>query len=93
MANDDPVTGMFDLLDAVEAAIKAADPAAREALARTIDQFIADFPGDFHWATGPQAPVLLHDLVSIIDSSCRPSSQSKPRPALRLVERTQEQDD
>jgi hypothetical protein len=32
---DDEITGIYELLDAIEAVIKAADPAKREALART----------------------------------------------------------
>jgi hypothetical protein len=69
---------------AIEAVIKAADPAKREALSRTIDAYAEDFPEDFFWATGSQAPMLLHD------SACRPEAQSKPRPAIRLVDRKPE---
>jgi hypothetical protein len=32
MSNDDEITGMYEVLDAVETVIKAADPAKREAL-------------------------------------------------------------
>jgi hypothetical protein len=35
-AMDDDITGMYELLDAIEAVIKAANPAKREALARTM---------------------------------------------------------
>jgi hypothetical protein len=41
------ITGMYELLDAIEAVIKAADPAKREALAQTMDAYAADFPDDF----------------------------------------------
>jgi hypothetical protein len=82
--------GVYELLDAIEAVIKAADPAKREALAQTIDAYAEDFPDDFFWAVGPQSPMLLHDILSTIDSACRPEAQSKPRPAIRLVDRKPE---
>jgi hypothetical protein len=81
---DDDITSIYQLLDAIEAVIKAADPAKREALARTIDAYAEDFPEDFFWATGSQAPMLLHHLFNTIDSACRPEAQSKPRPAIRF---------
>jgi hypothetical protein len=87
---DETITGMYELLDAVEAVITAADPAKREALAKTIDAYAEDFPEEFFWAIGAQAPTLLHHLLSAIDAACRPSSQSKPRPAIRLVDRKPE---
>jgi hypothetical protein len=87
---DETMTGMYELLDAVEAVITAADPAKREALAKTIDAYAEDFPDEFFWAIGAQAPTLLHHLLSAIDAACRPSSQSKPRPAIRLVDRKPE---
>jgi hypothetical protein len=87
--NDD-ITSIYQLLDAIEAVIKAADPAKREALTRTIDAYAEDFPEDFFWATGSQAPMLLHHLLNTIDSACRPEAQSKPRPAIRLVDRKPE---
>jgi hypothetical protein len=60
---DDDITSIYQLLDAIEAVIKAADPAKREALTRTIDAYAEDFPEDFFWATGSQAPMLLHHLL------------------------------
>jgi hypothetical protein len=89
-AIDDDITSIYQLLDAIEAVIKAADPAKREALTRTIDVYAEDFPEDFFWATGSQAPMLLHHLLNTIDSACRPEAQSKPRPAIRLVDRKPE---
>ena len=50
------MTGMYELIDAIEVAIKSADPQKRLALAKTIDAFAEDFPEDFFWAVGPQAP-------------------------------------
>jgi hypothetical protein len=87
---DDEVTGMWKVLDAIEAVIKAADPAKRESLARTIDRYAEDFPEDFYWAIGSQAPTLLFHLLISIDSACRPEAQSRPRPAIRLVDRKPE---
>jgi hypothetical protein len=84
------ITGMYELLDAIEAVIKAADPAKREALAQTIDAYADDFPDDFFWAIGPQAPTLLNHIFSSIDAACRPETQSKARPAIRLVDRKPE---
>jgi hypothetical protein len=82
-------TGVYDLLDAVEAVVKAADPAKREALAETIDRFAEDFPEDFFWAVGPQSPMVLHHLLVAIDIACR-SEGSKPRAHIRLEDRKPE---
>jgi hypothetical protein len=89
---DDDMTGVYELLDAIEAVIKAADPAKREALAQTIDAYADDFPDDFFWAVGPQAPTLLNNMLNMIDAACRPAAQSKPRAAIRLVDRKPEGD-
>jgi hypothetical protein len=86
MSTDEP-TGMYELVDAIEAVIASSDPAKRAALAKTIDAYSEDFPDDFFWAVGPQAPVLLYMMLCSIDASCRPGAQSKPRPAIRLVDR------
>ena len=43
---DDDIIGIYELLDAIEAVIKAADPAKRETLAQTIDAYAEDFPDD-----------------------------------------------
>lgn len=89
--DDGHCAGMYELLDAVEAVIKAADPAKRDALAETIDNYAGGCMGEeFMWAVGPQSPVLLHHLMSAIDAACRPETQSKPRAAIRLVDRKPE---
>jgi hypothetical protein len=88
--SEEKITGMYELVDAIEAAINASDPAKREALALTIDAYAEDFPEEFFWIIGPQAPSLLHLLFTTIDSACRPPSQSKPRPVIRLVDRKPE---
>ena len=82
--------GMYELLDAIEEVVKAADPVKREALAQTIDSYSEDFPDEFFWAIGPQSPTLLHNMLMAIDASCRPEKQSKPRAPIRLVDRKPE---
>lgn len=88
---DEPVIGMYELLDALEAVIQAADPAKRAALAEVLDGYAETFPDEFYWATSAQAPTLLHNLMMAVDASCRPESQSKARPAIRLVGRKPQQ--
>ena len=90
MAESDDVTDMHSLIDALEAVIAAADPAKREALATAIDAYAEDCPDEFYWAIGAQAPALLYHLFMMIDAACRPESQSKPRPVLRIVDRKPE---
>lgn len=87
---DEPITGMWELVEAIEAVIQAADPIKREALAKTIDAYCEDFPEEFVWATGAQAPTLLWHLITSINSACRPEKQSKPRSVVRLVDRKPE---
>ena len=84
------LTGMYELLDAIEAVVKAADPVKRAGLAHTIDAYSEDFPEEFFWAIGPQSPALLHNMLMAIDACCRPEQQSKPRPPIRLVDRKPE---
>jgi hypothetical protein len=86
---EDDFIDMYEVLDALEATIKAADPARREHLAKTIDGFHESFPEEFHWATGAQSPTLLYHLMMAIDSACR-AEGSKPRPVLRLMDRKPE---
>jgi hypothetical protein len=74
MSNDDEITGIYEVLDAVEAVIKAADPAKREVLAKTLDEYHEDFP--FHWAIGPQAPTFLYHPMMSIDGACRPDQKA-----------------
>jgi hypothetical protein len=90
MTGQEDITGMYELLDALEEALGTADPNKREALAKTIDAYHEDFPEDFHWAIGAQAPTLLSHLLISIDAACRPEAQSKPRGAIRLVDRKPE---
>jgi hypothetical protein len=81
------IIGMYEVLDALEAVIKAADPDKRATLAEAMDGYVEHFPDDFFWATGAQAPTLLSHLMMVVDSACRPEAQSKARPTIRLVDR------
>jgi hypothetical protein len=90
MAEHDDHTDLYDLIDALEAVITASDPEKREQLARIIDGYADDNPDDFFWATSAQSPTLLYQVLMTIDAACRPSSQSKPRPVIRLVDRKPE---
>jgi len=62
-------TGMYELLEAIEAAIESAQPEKREALAQTINAYMDDFPEDYFWAIGPQSPTLLHHIMNSIEPS------------------------
>ena len=89
--DDSEMVGMYELIDALEAVIRAADPAKREILADTIDAYAeGPFAEEYFWAVGAQSPSMLNHLVNAIDSACRPESQSKPRAAIRLVDRKPE---
>ena len=81
---------IYELFDAVEAVVKSADPAARKALAQTIEAYAADFPDEFYWAIGAQAPTFLSHLLFSIDTACRPEAQPKPRGTNRLADRKPE---
>jgi hypothetical protein len=93
MAKDDePITGMYELLDAIEVAIKASDPAKREALRETFDAYHDDFPEEFHWALGERSPALLYHLMMTISVACRDDDDEpeRRRTVLRLVDRKPE---
>jgi hypothetical protein len=64
------ITGMYELLDAIKAVIEASDPTLQKTLAETFDAYADDFPDEYLWATGAQAPVLLHHLMI----SCQPTT-------------------
>jgi len=64
-------TGMYELLESIEAAIESAEPAKREALAKTINAYMSDFPDEYFWAVGPQAPTLLHHIMHAIEPSSK----------------------
>ena len=87
MTDEAKITGVYEFLDALRDVIISSDPAMRETLAKTIDAWAEDFPEEFLWATGVQAPVLLHHLLMEVHVCCRPDATSKPRPIIRLVDR------
>ena len=64
--SEDIVT-MYDLLEALEEAIKSADPSKRKKLGETLDAYSKDCPDDFFWAISAQSPSLLHNLMTAID--------------------------
>jgi hypothetical protein len=62
---------MYDLLDAVSAAIVASTPERRLAITAAIERYAEHRPQDFAWAIGGQSPALLQRLlISIRGSSC-----------------------
>lgn len=84
---DEPIIGMYDVIEALEDVIKASDPAKRAVLAEMLDGYGESFPDEFFWATSAQAPSLLHHLFTAVDWSCRPEAQSKAHAPIRLVTR------
>jgi hypothetical protein len=84
------IAGMYELLDALEEALKSADLAKRRKLAEAIRAYEADLPDEFYWAVGAQSPALLHNLMSSIDATCRPISRSKAGGFIRLAGREPE---
>jgi hypothetical protein len=87
MSNDE-ITGMYELLDALEETLQVADPNKREVLAKTLDAYQDDFPDEFHWAIGAQAPTLLSHLMMSIAFACR--SNERPGRFVRLINRRPE---
>ena len=79
------ITGMYELLNALEEALKSADPAKRRKLAETIRAYEKDLPDEFYWSVGGQSPALLHNLMSSIDATCRPITRSKAGNFTRLA--------
>jgi hypothetical protein len=90
MSSEGPITGMWELLDAMDEVLKAANPEKRKRLAETIDAYSEDFADEFFWATSAQAPALLYHMLNTVDAACRPEAQSKSRPVIRLVDRKPE---
>lgn len=60
-------TGMYELIGAIEAAVESAEPSKRDALKRTINNYMEDFPDEYFWAIGPQSPTLLHHIMYAIE--------------------------
>jgi hypothetical protein len=47
MTSEGPITGMWQLLDAMDEVLRAADPEKRKRLAETIDAYSEDFADEF----------------------------------------------
>ncbi len=82
------MTTMYDVLNTLEALIKAAPKAERDALAAVLDAYAESFPDDFFWAVGAQSPTLLYHLLSTIDTAA--SDDGKRRRVMRLITREPE---
>jgi hypothetical protein len=81
---------MYDLLAAIEEIIRSADSEKKKALAAALDRYIEENAHDFFWATGPQAPALLHHIMMSIDLSCRPGDEQMSARIFRLIDRKPE---
>jgi hypothetical protein len=84
---------MTDLTDALANAIRAADPAAREALKRVLDGYARDFPEEVSWAIGASAPVLLHCLLCATGAACDLDLSARRRPPILPARDDSEQHD
>src|SRR5256885_1014593 len=67
MKHEPKLTGMYELLEAIESAIDSAEPTKRKTLKQTIDAYVNDFPEEYFWAIGPQSPMLLHHVMHAIE--------------------------
>jgi hypothetical protein len=84
------ITGMHELLSALEETLKSADLAKRRKLAEVIRAYEKDLPDEFYWSVGARSPALLHNLMSSIDATCRTISRSRARSSIRLADRKPE---
>jgi len=72
--------GHYEMIDALEAAIKASTPEKRAALRDTIDAWSSGpMADDFFWATSPRAPALLHTLMIAVDLAANDDEDKKSR--------------
>ena len=77
---DDELIGHYEMIDALDAVIKASTPEKRAALRNTIDAWSTGTLGDeFWWATSAQAPALLHNLMIAVDLAAYSDDEEKPR--------------
>jgi hypothetical protein len=81
----DKPTLLFDVLDALEDALKHCAPDKRKALADTLDAYSEDCTEDFWWALGQQSPTMLHMLMTAIVLGCQTGSGTKRNVVVRLV--------
>jgi hypothetical protein len=82
-------TGMYELLEAIEAVVESAQPSKRDALKRTINDYMEDFPDEYFWAIGPQSPTLLHHIMYAIEpaSGATPAALDSLKPEPSVYER------
>lgn len=73
------ITGLHELADAVETIVNAAAPELKTMLAKTFDDYARDFPEEYFWATGAQAPVLLHRLMFACEPVSSPKAATKSK--------------
>ena len=86
---EERITGMYEVLDALEAVIKAAPRAERDALATAMNAYGEHFPDDYDWAVSAQSPALLYHLVNTIDAASTDDGQKRGR-VIHLVDRKPE---
>ena len=92
MTDNHGFTSLFDVLDALEAAI-AADPLQRATLAKVIDGYHHTSPDTFHWAVSDQAPAILQQLMQSINFVCRTKHEPKRGRVIRLADREPKDDE
>ncbi|MGA6963590.1 MAG: hypothetical protein WBZ51_08220 [Xanthobacteraceae bacterium] len=80
----DKPTLLFDVLDALEDALKHCAPDKRQALANALDAYSEDCAEDFWWALGQQSPTMLHMLMTTIYSGCQTGSGATRNVVVRL---------
>lgn len=76
------ITGMCELLDALETVIRATPKAEREALASAIEDYSRNFPNDYYeflWAMGVKSPKLLYHLINAIKAAAADDGQKRGR--------------
>jgi hypothetical protein len=91
MSHDDlhhTFTGHFEFFEALRVVIITSDSEAREALRQTIKAWMGDVDAEtYFWATGPQAPTMLGNLMTVVEMACEPDAASKASPLVRPIDR------
>jgi hypothetical protein len=83
---EEPITGVFEVADALEASLATSDTAKLEVLSKTLNAYSEDFPDEYFWATGAQAPMILYSLMTVIELAGSPARARKSRNVIRLVD-------
>jgi hypothetical protein len=59
--------------------VRSASPVQQATLAKVLNAYANEFPEEYFWATGPQAPTLLHNLIfAVTPAVCRDCSSKTP---------------